>query len=144
MLYRGMDRAQLDAAYNNLAAVTSSAKLLADWAARSAIFRERHGGHLGLPYGEQPRERLDLFLAGNPAAPTLAYTHGGYWQMTQQTKELYSALAEGAVSHGLNVAVVEYTLAPEATMDRIVGEVRHAISWLHEHLGDYDAEPVPR
>ena len=37
MLYRGMDRAQLDAAYNNLAAVTSSAKLLADWAARSAI-----------------------------------------------------------------------------------------------------------
>jgi len=136
-----MDRAQLDAAYNNLAAVTASAKLLADWAARSARFRERHRGHLGLAYGEQPRERLDLFLAGNPAAPTLAYIHGGYWQMTHQTKEMYSALAEGAVSHGLNVAVVEYTLAPEARMDRIVGEVRHAISWLHEHLGDYGADP---
>ena len=66
MLYRGMDRAQLDAAYDNLAAATSSAKLLADWAARSAIFRERHRGHLGLAYGEQPRERLDLFLASNP------------------------------------------------------------------------------
>jgi len=136
-----MDRAQLDAAYDNLAAVTASAKLLADWAARSARFRERHRGHLGLAYGEQPRERLDLFLAGNPAAPTLAYIHGGYWQMTHQTKEMYSALAEGAVSHGLNVAVVEYTLAPEARMDRIVGEVRHAISWLHEHLGDYGADP---
>ena len=61
--------------------------------------------------------------------------------MTHQTKELYSALAEGAVSHGLNVAVVEYTLAPEARMDRIVGEVRHAIGWLHEHLGNYDADP---
>ena len=48
MLYRGMDRAQLDAAYDNLAAVTASAKLLADWAARSARFRERHRGHLGL------------------------------------------------------------------------------------------------
>ncbi len=141
MLYRGMDRAQLDAAYDNLAAVTASAKLLADWAARSARFRERHRGHLGLAYGEQPRERLDLFLAGNPAAPTLAYIHGGYWQMTFQTKEMYSALAEGAVSHGLNVAVVEYTLAPEARMGRIVGEVRHAISWLHEHLGDYGADP---
>jgi acetyl esterase/lipase len=54
---------------------------------------------------------------------------------------MYSALAEGAVSHGLNVAVVEYTLAPEARMDRIVGEVRRAISWLHEHLGDYGADP---
>ncbi len=141
MPYRGMDRAQLDAAYNNLAAVPSFPELFADWAARSARFRERHHRHLGLTYGERPRERLDLFLAANPAAPTLAYIHGGYWQMTQQTKELYSVLAEGAVSHGLNVAMVEYTLAPEATMDRIVGEVRQAIVWLHEHLGDYGADP---
>jgi arylformamidase len=142
MLYRGMDRAQLDAAYNNLAAVPSAPNLFADWAARSARFRERHPRHLGLAYGEQPRERRDLFLAGNPAAPTLAYIHGGYWQMTFQTKELYSTLAEGAVSHGLNVAVVEYTLAPEARMDRIVDEVRRAIGWLHEHLGDYGADPM--
>ena len=141
MLYRGMDRDQLDAAYNNLAAVPSSPKLFADWAARSARFRERHHGHLDLAYGEQSRERLDLFLAGNPAAPTLAYIHGGYWQMTFQTKELYSTLAEGAVSHGLNVAVVEYTLAPEAGMDRIASEVRDAVSWLHEHLSDYGADP---
>lgn len=141
MLYRGMDRAQLDAAYNNIVAVPLAPKLFADWAARSARFRERHHRHLGLAYGERLRERLDLFLADNPAAPTLAYIHGGYWQMTFQTKELYSALAEGALSHGLNVAVVEYTLAPEANMDRIVGEVRHAISWLHEHLGDYGADP---
>jgi acetyl esterase/lipase len=61
--------------------------------------------------------------------------------MTFQTKELYSILAEGAVSHGLNVAVVEYTLAPEARMDRIAGEVRQVISWLHRHLGDYGADP---
>ena len=141
MLYRGMDRAQLDAAYNNLAAVPSAPNLFADWTARSARFRERRHAHLDLAYGERPRERLDLFLADNPAAPTLAYIHGGYWQMTFQTKELYSALAEGAVSHGLNVAVVEYTLAPEARMDRIVGEVRQAISWLQEHLGDYGADP---
>jgi arylformamidase len=141
MLYRGMNRAQLDAAYNNLAAVPSSPKLFADWAARSAHFREQHHGHLDLAYGERPRERLDLFLAGNPVAPTLAYIHGGYWQMTFQTKELYGAMAEGAVSHGLNVAIVEYTLAPEATMDCIVSEVRQAIRWLYEHLGNFGADP---
>ena len=107
MLYRGMDRARLDAAYNNLAAVPSAGSLFADWAVRSTRFRDRHNGHLGLAYGEGPRETLDLFLAGNPAAPTLAYIHGGYWQMTFQTKELYSAMAEGAVSHCLNEAVVE-------------------------------------
>ena len=42
---------------------------------------------------------------------------------------------------GHRLAVVEYALAPEARMDWIVGEVRHAISWLHEHLGDYGADP---
>jgi arylformamidase len=138
MLYRGMNRTQLDAAYN-LAAVPNSPEIISGWAARSARFRERHHGHLSLAYGEQPRERLDLFLAAEPTAPTLAYIHGGYWQMTD--KELYSSIAEGALSHGLNVTVVEYTLAPDARMDRIVGEVRRGIAWLHEHLGDYGANP---
>ena len=139
MLYRGMDRAELDAAYNNLAAVPAAPALLAEWAARSVRFRERDRAHLSLAYGDGPRETLDLFLADNPAAPTLAYIHGGYWQMTD--KELYSAIAEGALSHGLNVAVIEYTLAPDARLDRIVGEVRQAIAWLHRHLGDYGADP---
>src|SRR6476620_5304520 len=71
MLYRGMDRAQLDVAYDNLAAVPSASDLFADRAARSARFRERHPHHLDLAYGEQPRERLDLFLASNPADPRL-------------------------------------------------------------------------
>jgi arylformamidase len=77
MLYRGMDRAQLDAAYDNLAAVTASAKLLADWAARSARYRERHRGHLGLAYGEQQRERLDLFLDPKRSFDSCAAMWGG-------------------------------------------------------------------
>ena len=84
MLYRGMNRTQLDAAYNNLAAVPQPQTIISDWAARSARFRERHHAHLGLAYGERPRERLDLFLAAEPNAPTLAYIHGGYWQMTDK------------------------------------------------------------
>jgi arylformamidase len=139
MLYRGMDRAQLNAAYNNREAVPASGEMLADWAARSARFRDRNGAHLNLAYGEAPRENLDLFLAENPASPTLVYIHGGYWQMTE--KEVYSVIAEGALSHGLNVALIEYTLAPAAGLDQIVGEVRRAIGWLHQHLGAYGADP---
>jgi hypothetical protein len=36
MLYRGMDRAQLDAAYNNSAAVPERDPIAGGWAARSA------------------------------------------------------------------------------------------------------------
>ncbi|MBV8751512.1 MAG: alpha/beta hydrolase [Hyphomicrobiales bacterium] len=139
MLYRGMDRAQLDAAYNNTAAVPERNAIVADWAARSARVRRDHAGHLDLAYGESPRERLDLFLAANPNAPTLAFIHGGYWQMND--KESFAFFAEGLLPLGINLAVVEYTLAPAARLDRIVAEIRRAIEWLGDHLGECGADP---
>ena len=55
MLYRGMDRAQLDAAYNNSAAVPERDAIVADWAARSAKVRREYAGRLDLAYGETSR-----------------------------------------------------------------------------------------
>ena len=139
MLYRGMDRAQLDAAYNNTAAVPERDAIVADWAARSAKVRREHGGRLDLAYGDNPRERLDLFLAANPQAPTLAFIHGGYWQMND--KENFAFFADGLLPLGINLAVIEYTLAPAARLDRIVAEVRRSVRWLAEHLAEYGADP---
>ncbi len=139
MLYRGMDRAQLDAAYNNSAAVPERDQIIAGWAARSAAARRAGPGHFDLSYGEAPRERLDLFLAADPAAPTLAFIHGGYWQTND--KENFAFLAEGLLPNGINLALIEYTLAPAARMDRIVAELRRSVGWLAEHLGDYGADP---
>jgi arylformamidase len=138
MLYRGMDRAQLDAAYNNSAAVPERDAVVADWSARSAKFRHAYAGHLDLAYGDTPRERLDLFLAADPKVPTLAFIHGGYWQMND--KENFAFFAEGLLPLGINLAVIEYTLAPEARLDRIVPEVRRSVRWLAEHLGEYGAD----
>lgn len=139
MLYRGMDRAQLDAAYNNGAAVPERDAIIAGWTARSERIRGTHQCHLDLHYGDSPRERLDLFPAADPKAPTLAFIHGGYWQMNN--KEDYAFMAEGTLPHGINLALIEYTLAPAARLDRIVAEVRRAVQFLAERLGDYGADP---
>ena len=48
----------------------------------------------------------------------------------------------GAVVQRKHVAVVEYTLAPEARMDQIVEEIRRSVAWLADHLGDYGADPA--
>jgi arylformamidase len=138
MLYRGMDRKQLDAAYNNTAAVPERAAIYADWVARSAAVRQRTNSHLDLAYGGGARQRLDLFLTGLPKAPTLAFIHGGYWQMND--KESFSFLAEGPLAHGINFALIEYTLAPEVRLGDIVEETRLAIRWLGDHLGNYAAD----
>jgi acetyl esterase/lipase len=133
-----MDRAQLDAAYNNSAAVTERDAIVADWAARSARVRREYAGRLDLAYGETPRERLDLFLAADPQAPTLAFIHGGYWQMNN--KENFAFFAEGLLPLGINLAVIEYTLAPMARLERIVAEVRRSVRWLAEHLAEHGAD----
>jgi arylformamidase len=139
MLYRGMDRAALDAAYNNGAAVAEAPRFRADWAARSERLRAGNAATLDIPYGEAPRARLDLFLADPPGRATLIFIHGGYWQMN--AKESFAFIAEGPVAHGVNVASLGYTLAPEADMDRIVGEIRAAIGWLAGNLARYGADP---
>src|SRR6516165_12416685 len=142
MLYRGMDRAQLDAAYNNSAAVPERDAIVAGWAARSARVRRECAGHFDLAYGDTPRERLDLFLAADPKAPTLAFIHGGYWQLAESDKENYAFIAEGLLPNGFNLVMIEYTLAPTAGMDRIVAEVARSIGWLAEHLGEFGADPA--
>lgn len=138
MLYRGMDRFQLDAAYNNGAAVKERDAIVADWTARSDRVRRERQAYLDLRYGSAPRERLDFFPAANPNAPTLVFIHGGYWQMN--AKEMFSFLAEGPLALGINFALIGYTLAPEARLDRIVGEVQRGVQFLAERLGAFGAD----
>jgi acetyl esterase/lipase len=131
-----MDRAALDAAYNNTAAVgiPKRDQYVAGWSARSDALRRARGGEIDLRYGDGPRQRLDFFGCGTPGAPTLAYIHGGYWQMND--KEPYAFFGEALLPAGFNLAVIEYTLAPAARLDQIVAEVRAAVAWVIEHADD--------
>ena len=58
IVWRGMTRAQLDAAYNNGAAVADSAARIAEWTGRSARLRERHPDALDLPSNSEAAERI--------------------------------------------------------------------------------------
>lgn len=128
IVWRGMTRTQLDAAYNNSAAVRNSAEKLAEWQDRSRRVRAERNELLDLAYGRRPRNRIDIFRCGKAGAPLLAYIHGGYWQ--RNAKEFYACLAEGPLARGIDTAMVGYTLAPEATLTEIVEEARAALRWL--------------
>ena len=141
MLYRGMDRTALDAAYNNTEAVGLAKRdqYVAARVARSDAFRKTHAGRIDLRYGNGPRQRLDVFPCGAAGAPTLVFIHGGYWQ--QNDKGPFAFIGEGLLSAGFNLAVVEYTLAPAARMDAIVGEIRASVAWVIEHAKEFGGDP---
>ena len=123
-----MTRAERDAAYNNSAAVTNSPALNAARIEASASCRAAWPGALDLPYGPKERQRWDLFPAADPAAPCFVFIHGGYWQRNR--REEFVCLGEGLRAHGWSVALPGYTLAPEATLAEIHGEITAALDWL--------------
>jgi arylformamidase len=118
-------REALDAAYNNTAAVAHSAETLANLTALSVITRQNHTVGLNLAYGAGERQKVDLFACGKPDAPLFVFIHGGYWQ--RNSKDMFSAMADGPLALGFDVALIGYTLAPEADLTGIIHECETAI-----------------
>ena len=122
--WRGMTQEQRDTGLNNVNAVPDALDIVAGWEQRATAMRAAHPDHLDLRYGPKPRNRMDLFKVAD-GAPTLVFIHGGYWQT--RAKESFSHFAAGPMAHGINVVLLGYTLAPEATLDDIVSEIHVGI-----------------
>ena len=141
MLYRGLGKEALDAAYNNTNAVGIEQRnaYISDWVTRSEIVNNIWRPRRNIPYGSRPRQRLDVFSSGAAEAPTLMYIHGGYWQMGD--KETYGFIGDSALASGYNFVLVEYTLAPDVRMDEIVSEIHEAIDWVIVNIDEYGGDP---
>jgi acetyl esterase/lipase len=129
--WQTMSQQERDLGLNNGVAVKGSAGIAAGWEQRSAAMRQKHSQHLDLRYGPRERNRID-FLKARDGAPTLLFIHGGYWQT--RAKEVFTIFAEGPLAHGINVALIGYTLAPDATLDEIVAEIHAGIDYLASQL----------
>jgi arylformamidase len=138
-LYRGMTRAELDRAYDNRSYVADSAACLARWAEESATLYRQAEVHRDMRYGPAPRQRLDFFPARSAGRPTVFFIHGGYWQWCDKEDECF--VASGLLAHDINVAVAEYTLCPDISLDNMVAEIHVAIDWLVPRLTVFDADP---
>jgi len=129
--WRKLSQQELDRGLNNGEAVAGSGEIVAGWDRTSEEMRKRYAAHLDLRYGPRERNRID-FLKASDKAPTLLFINGGYWQM--RAKEAFTLFAEGSMAHGINVALIGYTLAPDATLDQIVAEIHAGIDFLAAEL----------
>jgi arylformamidase len=137
--WRSMSQQERDLGLNNGVAVAGSADLVAGWDRRSAEMRAQYPDHLDLRYGPRERNRID-FLKAADNAPTLLFIHGGYWQT--RAKETFALFAGGPMAHGINVALIGYTLAPDATLDDIVAEIHGGLDFLAAQLPDLGSDPT--
>lgn len=104
------------------------AELMEAWTARSERFRNSAQASYDNSYGEDLREKVDIFHSGVDKAPLLVYLHGGYWQ--RGDKSIYSFIAKPFVENGVDVAIVSYPLCPQVSLTSLVDSVRRAFIYL--------------
>jgi acetyl esterase/lipase len=133
--WAALSQAERDAAYDNNAAVKSSAALIAERNQASEALRAARNALLDLPYGDRERAKIDLYPADSPKAPCLVFLHGGYWQ--RNSREVFAMLVEGVAAHGWSVAIPGYSLAPDVSLTEIVAEISRSLDWLAQNGGAY-------
>jgi arylformamidase len=140
-LYRDYDRAALDIQYNARATVPDFSAVTRQYAEQSRDARATLPCVLEVAYGEHPDETLDIFPAtqGGPA-PVFVFLHGGYWRLL--SKDDSSSMAPTFTRAGAAVVAVNYSLAPAATLDRIVDQVRRAVAWIHRNIAAHGGDPA--
>ncbi len=133
-VFQGYTRAQLAAQMSPRAQVPDMSAVFAKWTAEGAAARARLPGGLEIAYGPHRDQVLDLYRpVGVERPPVWVFIHGGYWQAS--TKDQHAQFCTGMVEAGYAVANIDYGLAPETPLARIVEQVRAALWFLVREAG---------
>ena len=113
--------------YMNSAFIPEGDSFYPRWQAEAAAFRGlmARRSRLDVPYGPGARQAFDLFQPEGPARGLMVFVHGGYWLACG--REDYSHLAAGALARGWACALPSYTLAPDARIAAMTGEIAGAV-----------------
>jgi acetyl esterase/lipase len=96
------------------------------------------------------RHRLDIYRSPAPAAaaaaatgtgaPVMVYIHGGAWMIGEKREQgkpmMYELVARGWVCVAIN-----YRLSPKGTWPDHIVDVKKALAWVKEHIGEYGGDP---
>ncbi len=122
--------------YNARASIPEHPHIFTRWQKDSALVRRTQAGLLDLPFGNSPGERLDFYPAHTPNAPLLVFIHGGWWRSLDKSD--FTFLVPAYRRQGFNVALTNYTLAPQASIEEITRQQLRALAWLYRHADRYE------
>jgi arylformamidase len=133
-VYKGMSPARLASEYTLRAQVSDINQLFADWRRSGAVFLESQQGR-DIFYGPGRNDRFDLYRPADAERPPVwIFVHGGYWQ--SMAKESNAHFMAGMLEAGFAVANLEYTLAPDLSLQEIVDQVRSAVAFIARNVDE--------
>ncbi|KAM5581022.1 putative isoprenylcysteine alpha-carbonyl methylesterase ICMEL2 [Rosa sericea] len=92
-------------------------------------------------YGDQPRNRLDLYLPTNTDGkkPVVVFVTGGAWIIGY--KAWGSLLGLQLAERNIIVACVDYRNFPQGTISDMVEDASRGISYICNNIADYGGDP---
>ncbi|XVF42967.1 hypothetical protein PTKIN_Ptkin02bG0002400 [Pterospermum kingtungense] len=92
-------------------------------------------------YGEQPRNRLDLYLPknSNGPKPVVAFITGGAWIIGY--KAWGSLLGQQLSERDILVACIDYRNFPQGTISDMVKDASQGISFVLNNIAEYGGDP---
>ncbi|KAL0408805.1 UNVERIFIED_CONTAM: putative isoprenylcysteine alpha-carbonyl methylesterase ICMEL1 [Sesamum radiatum] len=95
----------------------------------------------GIVYGDQPRNRLDLYLPRNIEGPkpVVAFVTGGAWIIGY--KAWGSLLGQQLSERDVIVACIDYRNFPQGTISDMVKDASQGISFVCNHIAEYGGDP---
>lgn len=138
-VYKLYNQDSLDSQYNVRQHVPAYQDYLNRWEALSRETERKLPVIKDIPYGNLPGECFDVYPSPKPLSKTLIFLHGGYWHLLDKAQ--FHFLASGFLSYEVTTVLLNYPLAPEASLDQIVRSCRKAIEWLYHNLASVHGDP---
>lgn len=92
--------------------------------------RGTYRSETGIAYGEDPRQRLDVYAPLEPRAnaPVVVFFYGGAW--TRGERAAYRFVGEALASAGIVAVVADYRLSPQVRWTGILEDCSEAVNWV--------------
>lgn len=134
--------------YDNSATVADEGRILDGFKIRSKIAYERYPHIFNCSYLTkhdkindkkalqhrsflEDRATYDLFLNQKESKGTILFIHGGYWQWCDKTD--FAFISQPILAAGYHLLLIEYPLAPTATLTEINGAITIALDYLYHY-----------
>jgi acetyl esterase/lipase len=94
-----------------------------------------------IPYGPEPRHRMDLYLPKRKTdgAPAVLFFYGGAF-ISGHRRE-YRFVGQALASQGIIVGIADYGLFPDHRFPDFVEDGAKAFAFLHKQLSNYGGDP---
>jgi len=126
--------------YDARGAVPEHTTIIARWAEDSRRVRLADPCYLDVAYGTTAAETLDVFPSHGASRALLVFIHGGYWRALD--KSYCSFIARPFTRAGVTVAVANYALCPQVTLEIIVRQMLAAHAWLWRNAARFGTDPA--